>query len=193
MRTTVPILACAGLTTVVAAQNIATVTLTASENTAGGGETVTMSLIISDNIPGASVFAFNIEILGTGPLGVAIHDLEPDPAVFGFSGGIAGNNITGLGGSSDILGPTLDAALDGVAVFTFQVTLTDDLGRKDFMPTLGPGPNPAVQWGLEGVLVILPQDYDEIIFNGTFVQWVPTPHSLAPLALVGPLAFRRRR
>lgn len=193
MRKAIPTIALAGLTTTVTAQNIATVVATASSSTVGVGETVTISVVLSDNIPGNSVFAFNLEILGAGPLGVTLHDLEQDAGVFGFSGGIDGNNVTGLGGSSDILGPTLDFALDGVTVFRYQVTVTDDLGRIDFTPTLGAGPNPAVQWGLEGGVVILPQDYDEIIFHGTYVQVVPTPSSLIPLALAAPLALRRRR
>ena len=100
MRTAITIAALAGLTTAANAQTVGTVTLTASTHTALIGETFTIGVVLSDNISGNSVFAFDLMIEGFGP-GVAIPSAPvANAGVFGFNGSVSGNAVTGLGGSS---------------------------------------------------------------------------------------------
>ncbi len=193
MKSAITIAAVAGLATIVSAQNIGTVTVTSSAATIGIGEMATISVILSDNIDGNSVFAFDLNVTGAGDAGVTLSDLASDAGVFGFNGAIAGNSVTGLGGASDILGPTLDPSLDGVAVYTFKVTGTSE-GTITFSAADGAGPNPAMQFGIEGGIVILPGDYDSIDFgNGATVRVTPAPSGMALLGLGGLVAARRRR
>ncbi len=194
MRTPpIALAALAGLTTVAAAQTIGTVTLTASTTTIGLGDTFTIGVVLSDNISGNSVFAFDLMIEAFGP-GVAIMgDPTPDAGIFGFSGSTSGTTVTGLGGSSDILGPALDPSLDGVTVFSFQVTTGVTCGLYEFIVSDGPGPNAAMQWGEGGGIVINPRDYDEIVFNGLSINVFPAPGTVSLLAGAGLLAARHRR
>eukprot|EP00913_Durusdinium_trenchii_P006341 g5953.t1 len=182
VRTPITIAALAGLTTVATAQTVGTVTLTTSASTAPIGGVFTIGVVLSDNISGNSVFAFDLMIEGFGP-GIALpSDPVPDAGIFGFNGSVSGNAVTGLGGSSDILGPTLDASLDGVTVFTFQVTTAITCGVYEFSVADGPGPGPAMQWGEEGGIVINPRDYDQIVFNSVSVPPMQTAISIAALA-----------
>ena len=186
--------ALAGLTTAAAAQNVGTVTLTAGAVTVPNiGDTFTIGVVVSDNIAGNSVFAFDLMIEAFGPGIVVMDSVTPDPGIFGFAGSASGSTVTGLGGSSDILGPDLDPSLDGVRVFTFQVTATATCGQYDFMVSDGPGPNAAMQWGEGGGIVINPRDYDEIVFNGISITVFPAPGTVSLLAGAGLLASRRRR
>jgi len=193
MRTPITVAALAGLTTAVSAQNIGTVSLTASVATAPIGGVFTIGIVLSDNIAGNSVFAFDLMVEGFGP-GIAVPmDPTPDAGVFGFSGSASGSVVTGLGGSSDILGPDLDPSLDGVTVFSFQVTTEVTCGMYEFTVSDGPGPNSAMQWGQEGGIVILPAEYDQIVFNGVSIFINPSPATTPLLALAGCVATRRRR
>ena len=193
MKSAITIAAVAGLATVASAQNIGVVSVTASTDEIGIGEMATVSVVLSDNIDGLSVFAFDLDITGAGDAGVTLSDLSADAGVFGFNGGIAGNVVSGLGGSSDILGPTLDAALDGVTVMTFKVTGESE-GSITFTAADGTGPNPAMQWGIEGGVVILPGAYDSFDFgNGATIRVTPAPSGMALLGLGGLAAARRRR
>jgi len=193
MKSAITIAAVAGLATVASAQNIGTVSVTAASATIGIGESTTISVVLSDNISGNSVFAFDIAVDGAGGAGFTTSNLVSDAGVFGFNGSLTATGATGLGGSSDILGPTLDASLDGVAVFTFEVTGTAE-GSVTFTASDGAGPNPAMQWGMEGGVVILPANYDSIDFgNGATVRVTPAPSGMALLGLGGLAVARRRR
>lgn len=193
MKSAITIAAVAGLATVASAQNVAFVNVTASASTIGIGEMATISVILSDNISGNSVFAFDLDVTGSGDAGFTLSDIAPDASVFGWNGSISGNVASGLGGSSDILGPTLDSSLDGVAVYTFKVT-GDSEGSVTFLASDGAGPNPAVQFGIEGGVVILPGFYDDIDFgNGVTIRVTPAPSGMALLGLGGLAAARRRR
>ncbi len=194
MRTAISALALAGLTTAATAQTVGTVTVTTSATTVSVGDVFTIGVVLSDNISGNSVFAFDLMVEGFGP-GVVFMagDPTPDPGVFGFAGSASGNSVTGLGGSSDILGPDLDPSLDGVTVFTFQVEIGPlATGQLTFSASEGPGPNEALQWGKPGI-VFLPANYDLIDFGSVTITVIPAPSSLIPLALSIPLATRPRR
>ncbi len=193
-RYTIVTAALAGLTTVASAQTVGTVTLTASAATIGLGETFTIGVVLSDNISGNSVIAFDLMVEGFGP-GIVFMagDPTPDPGVFGFAGSASGNSVTGLGGSSDILGPDLDPSLDGVTVFTFQVEIGPlATGQLTFSASEGLGPNEALQWGKPGI-VFLPANYDLIVFNSVSILVLPAPGTVPLLAAAGLLAMRRRR
>ncbi len=191
MKSAITIAAVAGLATVASAQNVGTVTLSAADATIAIGAMTTISVTLSDNIAGNSVFAFDVDVTASGA-SHTLSDLQVDPGVFGFGGGIAGSTASGLGGSSDILGPALDPSLDGVTVFTFKVTGNAE-GFIDFAASDGAGPNPAMQWGEGGGIVIMPRLYDSIEFVGTRVTVTPAPSGMALLGLGGIAAIRRRR
>jgi len=194
MKSAIAIAAVAGIATVASAQNVGTVSLASSAGTVGFGDTFTISVSVSDNISGNSVFAFDIEVSGAGAGGdFSTGAPTADAGVFGFSGASTATGATGLGGSSDILGPDLDPALDGVTVYTFQVTAGNTEGVIDFSSADGGGPNAAMQWGVEGGIVILPADYDSIDFGGVSVTVTPAPSGMALLGLGGLVAARRRR
>jgi hypothetical protein len=196
MNTTpVAMAAFAGLTSAALAQNIATVTLTSSDVTVLSSQTVTIGVVITDNIDGPSVFGFDLEISGFGTLPFTTSAPTPAPSIFGFNGASTATGVTALGGSSDILGPDLDPGLDGITAFTFQFTpgpamIGDFL---TFTATDGPGPNSALQWGEEGGIVIIPREYDQIIFNDITFVIIPAPSAFAPLMLAAAFASRRRR
>ncbi|MFI4896259.1 MAG: hypothetical protein ACIARR_00360 [Phycisphaerales bacterium JB059] len=189
-------IALAGLTSVATAQNIATVTLTTSATTILPGQAVTIGVVITDNIDGPSVFGFDLEISGVGSLPFTTTAPTPNASIFGFNGASTATGAVGLGGSSDILGPDLDPGLDGITVFTFQFTPSGSATIGDFITFTasdGPGPNSALQWGEEGGIVILPREYDEIIFTDLSFHIIPTPPGAALLGLGGLVAARRRR
>ena len=192
MKSAIAIAAVAGLATVASAQNVGTVTLTSSAASVLTGETFTIGVVLSDNISGNSVFGFDVEVVGAG---AAFSSSAPtaDASIFGFNGAATASGATGLGGSSDILGPDLNPSLDGVTVYTFQVTAGAEVGSIDFSAQDGAGPNAAMQWGVEGGIVIVPADYDSIEFNGVSVNVTPAPSGMALLGLGGLVAARRRR
>jgi len=190
MKSAIAIAAVAGLATVASAQNVGTVTLTSSAATVASGATFTVGVVVSDNISGNSVFAFDVEVSGTGDYTTGAPTAHA--SVFGFSGASTATGATGLGGSSDILGPDLDPSLDGVTVYTFQVT-AGAAGLIDLSAADGGGPNAAMQWGVEGGIVILPADYDSISFGSVRVTVTPAPSGVALLGLGGLVAARRRR
>ncbi len=186
--------ALAGLTCVATAQNIADVRLFVSDSSVAEGGTTTISVVLSDNISGNSVFAFDLNISSSNSgFEIVAGSLSPDGGIFGFSGVELSNGVSALGGSSDILGPDLDPSLDGVTVFTFQVrVLSLNNAPFTFTASDGPGPNNAVQWGAGGGIVIDPRDYDIINF-GSVSFGIPAPSGLALLSLAGGVAARRRR
>lgn len=189
MKSAIAIAAVAGLATVASAQNVGTVTLTSSAATVASGATFTVGVVLSDNISGNSVFSFDLSISGTGDYNAAAP--VADAGVFGFAGGSDGSTVTGLGGSTDILGPTLDSSLDGVQVMSFQVT-AGAAGVITFDAAAG-AVNSAMTYGIEGGIVILPGEYDEIIFEGVSITVTPAPSGMALLGLGGLVAARRRR
>ncbi|MFI4896258.1 MAG: hypothetical protein ACIARR_00355 [Phycisphaerales bacterium JB059] len=192
MKSAIAIAAVAGLATVASAQNVGTVTLTSSATDVLTGETFTIGVMVTDNISGNSVFGFDVEVVGSG---VAFTSSAPvaEASIFGFNGAATATGATALGGSSDILGPDLDPSLDGLVVYTFQVTAGSEVGVIDFAAIDGVGPNAAMQWGLGGGIVIVPQEYDSIEFNGLSVNVTPAPSGMALLGLGGLVAARRRR
>jgi len=193
MKSAITIAAVAGLATVASAQNVGTVSITAANATIGIGQMTTISVVLSDNIAGNSVFAFDVAVDGAGGAGYTTSNLQANAGVFGFNGALTATGANGLGGSSDILGPTLDQSLDGVAVYTFQITGTAE-GSVTFTGSDGAGPNPAMQFGIEGGVVILPGTYDSIDFgNGATVRVTPAPSGMALLGLGGLAVARRRR
>ncbi|MFI4896260.1 MAG: hypothetical protein ACIARR_00365 [Phycisphaerales bacterium JB059] len=190
-------IALTGLTTVATAQTVGTVTLTASTNTALIGETFTIGVVLSDNIDGPSVFAFDLAVTGSGAAFSTIPDsLVGDPSasgfVFGFTGQINPGGAQAFGQSNDILGPTLDAPLDDLAVFTFQVLATQS-GTVTFNASDGDNVSVNSMAHEHPCIVLCPDDYDQIAFEGLTITVIPTPPSLVPLALAFPLATRRRR
>ncbi len=195
----VPVLALAGLVTGVSAQTIGTVTVTTSATTVNVGETFTIGVLLSDNIPGGSVFAFDVEVSSAGSMSIAgITDPVPEASIFGFAGSATATGATGLGGSSDILGPSFDAPLDGVTVYSFQSTATST-GSRTFTP--GDGSWDVVfgiAWtgsssGLIPGIALIPNPYDEIIFESITITVIPAPPAIALLALALPLSARRKR
>lgn len=192
MKSAITVAAVAGLATVAAAQNVGTITVTAADSTIAIGQMTTISVVLSDNISGNSVFAFDVDVNGAGDAGFSLSDLTPDASVFGWNGSLGASTASGLGGSSDILGPDLDPSLDGVAVFTFKVT-GDSEGSVTFTAADGAGPNPAMQWGEEGGIVINPAFYDSIDFGSVTVRVTPAPSGMALLGLGGLAVARRRR
>ncbi|MFI4896257.1 MAG: hypothetical protein ACIARR_00350 [Phycisphaerales bacterium JB059] len=192
MKSAITVAAVAGLATVAAAQNVGTITVTAADMTIGIGQMTTISVVLSDNIAGNSVFAFDVDVTAAGDAGFSLSDLAPEASVFGWNGGLAGNVASGLGGSSDILGPDLDPSLDDLAVFSFKVMGTSE-GSISFTASDGAGPNPAIQWGSGGGIVINPEVYDSIEFVGATVRVTPAPSGMALLGLGGLAVARRRR
>ncbi len=189
MKSAIAIAAVAGLATIASAQNVGTVTLTSSATTVNSGDVFTIGVVLSDNISGNSVFSFDLSIGGAGDYNAAAP--TGDAGVFGFAGGSDGSTVTGLGGASDILGPTLDPSLDGVTVMTFQVT-AGAAGTIDFTAAAG-AVNAAMSFGIEGGIVILPGAYDSIDLGSVSVNVVPAPSGMALLGLGGLVAARRRR
>lgn len=194
MKSVIAVAALAGLTAASTAQTIGSVTLTASHTSAAIGDEITIGVVLSDNIAGNSVFAFDINAISlASTLRIVPGSIQADGGVFGFASSEETHSVTGLGGASDILGPTLDASLDGVQVFSFQVVVVSAaIPSMSVTAADGAGPNPAMQWGLEGGIVILPQDYDEITFN-TVTITIPSPATAVTLPLAAALAGRRRR
>ncbi len=193
MKISVTLAALAGLTTIASAQNVGTVTLTVATTQIVDSGVFDVGVVLSDNIAGNSVFAFDllIDILGDQTFTI-LSGPTPDTSVFGFAGGSTASSVTGLGGASDILGPTLDPSLDGVTVFTFQV-MAGNIGDVHTFAASAGDVNAAMSFGVEGGIVILPGLYDDIIFQGVTVFVTPAPGTLSLLAGAGLLAARRRR
>ncbi len=194
----VPLLALAGLTTSAYAGHHETgfITLTASATTVSVGETFTIGVVLSDNIPDNSVFTFDVLVAGSGAAfstvpGSLVFDPAGSGFIFGELGQINPDGAQGLGGSADIFSPSLDAPLDDLTVFTFQVLATQN-GAITFTPEDGPGPNPAIQTYAPGI-VLFPVQYDQIVFEGITITVIPAPSAVALLAIAAPFTTRRRR
>ena len=56
----------------------------------------------------------------------------------------------------------------------------------------GVGPHSALQYALEGGVVLLPTDYDEYVFVPITIHAIPGPATLTLLALAPIMAARRR-
>ncbi len=202
MRTAITALALAGLTAGADAGHFVStgmVTLTSSAATVNVGDVFTIGVLLTDNIPGNSVFAFDVLVSGSGAAFSTLADsIVVDPFdsgfVFGFNGQVNPDGAQGLGGSSDILGPTFDRPLDNVIIFTFQVLATQG-GSISFNPEDGPGPNLAMHYASSALFrtLIAPVNYDEIIFNGITITVIPAPSGAALLLLAGLISTRRRR
>lgn len=193
MKPAIAIAALAGLTTTAHAQNIATITLTASTTMADIGETVTIGAVLTDNITGNSVWFYDVEVASAGSMSIAgITAPTHDVGVGWFEGAATSTGATGLGGSIDILGPNLDPSLDDVTVYTFQFTLAS-AGSRTFTAMDGDGPFDAVRYAIEGGIVMLPVEYDEYVFVPITVHAVPGPTTLTLLALAPIVATQRRR
>ena len=192
MRTAITAIALAGLTSVAIAQNVGTVSLTASDATVNVGDVFTIGVVLTDNISGNSIFVFNVDVSGSGAAFSTVPgSLASDPLVFGFSGAITNNGAHALGGASDIIGPEFDPSLDDLTVFSFQVTATE-AGLISFSPSdAGYASFNAIGQVMYGI-VAFPGDYDEVVLIGASVNVIPTPSSLIPLALAFPLTARRR-
>ncbi|MEZ6243152.1 MAG: hypothetical protein R3B57_08925 [Phycisphaerales bacterium] len=189
--------ALAGLATATKAQTIGYVTLTASATTVSVGDTFTIGVVLSDNIPGNSVFTFDILVAGAGaPFSTVPGSLVDDPSgsgfIFGFLGQVNPDGAQGLGGPADAFPPTFETPLDDLTVFTFQVLATH-AGVITYTPEDGPSPNIAMQTWMAGGIILLPAWYDDIVFESVTVNVIPAPPAAALLALAVPPAIRRRR
>ncbi len=198
MRTAITTLALAGLTSTAHAQNVGTVTLNASAVTVNVGDIITIGVVLSDDIPGASVFAFDVLVTGSGaafstvPGSLVADPSESDFFEFGFLGQINPDGAQALGGSSDFFGPSFDAPLDDLTVFTFQILPTHG-GVITFDPADSPvSPNAAIQQLVKGT-IYQPGDYHTVVFEGVTITVIPAPFSLIPIAFAFPLTARRRR
>ena len=205
MRTAITTLALAGLTTAASAQftqGTGTVTITTSASTVNVGDVFTIGVLLSDDIPGNSVFAFDLQVTGTGAAFSSVPDsLLADPSgsghVFVFEGQLTADGASGAGLPADILSPDLSTPFDDLTVFTFQVQATQ-AGVTSFAPTAGPAEGFLdVFGGIAPVhqteIVLTPGEYEEVNFVGTAITVIPAPSSVTPLALAIPLAARRRR
>ncbi len=188
MKSTIAVAAVAGLATVASAQ-VGSVTLTASQTVASAGDLITISVYVDDDGTTPGVFSFDIAVT-SGDAGFSVSGgPTPNGAVFGWAGAALANGATGLGGSTDIFGPTFDAPLNGLAVYSFQIQYNG--GEVTFTASDGAGPNPALQTVSEGGLVLLPAAYASIDLGS--VRITPAPSGLALLGLGGMIAGRRRR
>ncbi len=209
-RSATALLALAGLAAATDAQTTTgIISLSVNATVVSPGETYTYSVVVDDNGvgDGSGVFAFNISaFFAPDVVYEFVSPPTPNPAIFGFDGGLTAGAAYGLGGSTDILGPTYDAPLNGLAVFTFQAIVhgviagpgdePGDVGWAQLFTAQGLGPNPALLTVEEGGLILAPIEYDEIVFGSlgfTTVILPPAPSSLAPIGLVALLATRRRR
>ena len=182
-----------GLPTGACAQTIATVSLITSHTEVAPGDTFTIGVILSDNIAGNSVWGFDITVTGTFGVDYSTSEPTPSPRLEFFNGFTNPTGAHGRG-NADLLFP-FDPSLDGVAVYTFEATVSESAqvgDRIDFVPMDGAHPSAAVLWGLVPGPVIFPQEYDDIQFFGVPVLIVPTPGT-APMLLFIALAARRQR
>ncbi|MEZ6243149.1 MAG: hypothetical protein R3B57_08910 [Phycisphaerales bacterium] len=192
MKSAIAVAAVAGLATVASAQT-GTVTLTAGGMTgsisAASGDMITINVYAaSDSGPG--VFSFDIQVTsGDGGFSVSGGPTVGGAYVFGWAGSALANGATGLGGSTDIFGPTFDAPLDGLLLYSFQVTYNG--GTVTFNSSDGAGPNPALQTVTEGGIVLLPAQFASIVHDSLTIT--PAPSGIALLGLGGLVATRRRR
>ncbi|MEZ6243151.1 MAG: PEP-CTERM sorting domain-containing protein [Phycisphaerales bacterium] len=186
MRCTAPlaVIALAGLTTAASAQTKGTITLTilnVSEN-------IYAVNVYADDVGAPGVFAFDIaiDLVGAGTL--LTGPTQGGAYVFGFSGGLTPTGVEAVGGSTDIFGPTFDAPLNALLLFSFQFQHFG--GFVGAIAHDGSGPNPALQTVTEGGIVLLPANYDEINFDSVSF---PAPSSTALLGIGAILGARRRR
>ncbi len=189
-----PLIALAGLTTTAAAQNIGTVTATASAATVSVGETFTIGVVVDDNGESANgVVIFDLLVAGSGAAFTTVPDSLSFHPLVGLVGGaqINPNGAQAAGAHRDLLGPTIDPPLNGLAVFSFQATATET-GQIDFQALDGLFEERAIRSIIHGI-VTLPQDYDQIIFESVTVNVIPSPSAAVSFALAIPLATLRRR
>ncbi len=193
-RTPVVAAALVGLASVTAsahAQTAASIYMTASATYVGIGEPVTIGVYAESDGSTPGVFSFDIAIdladcmqLISGPVA--------GEGILGFSGAVTPTGVEALGGSTDILGPTFDAPLDGRLLFSFQTTFINfDIGGAAVTSRDGSGPNPALLTVLEGGIVLQPVEFDQINFGSIGI--FPAPSSFAVLTLAAVPATRRRR
>ncbi len=193
MKSGIAIAAVAGLATVAVGQTTkGIINVTASQSVVSVGDIVTIGVVLDDASP-SGVLSFDISVTSADAGFSVLGAPTFNAGVFGPSGSALANGATGLGGTTDILGPTLDAPLNNLAnVYTFQIMITAGFdGLIVFNSSDGPGPNAAMQWAVEGGLVLLPGQYDSI--NHGTVRLTPAPSGLALLGLGGFVAARRRR
>ncbi len=189
MKSTIAVAAVAGLAAAASAQT-GSVSLVASQTIASAGDIITISVVVDDDGTTPGVFSFDVQVTsGDAGFSVVGGSLAPNGAVFGWAGAELANGATGLGGSTDILGPTFDAPLNGLAVYSFQIQYNG--GEVTLTSSDGAGPNAALQTVTEGGLVLAPAQYASIDFGS--VRITPAPSGLALLGLGGLIAGRRRR
>jgi len=192
MKSGIAIAAVAGLAAVASAQGTkGIVELTASSTSVAVGDVVTIGVVVDDISP-SGVLAFDLMVTSADAGFTVLGAPTFNAAVFGASGAALANGATGLGGSTDILGPGFEAPLNGLTVYTFQIMITAAFsGEIVFNSADGTGPNAAMQYAITGGIVLLPGAYDTI--NHGTLRLVPAPSGMALLGLGGLVAARRRR
>ncbi len=192
-RAAAPLAALAGLTTAAHSQMVGVVTIFSSAATISVGEVVTIGVVLSDNIDGPSVFAFDLHVSGSGAGFTPVADsLSSHPIHFGFEGEISPDGARAFGGSPDLLGPTLDESLDDLTVFSFRIQATQ-AGLITFDAEDGGFYETVNSLAAAYTAHIFPMDYDELLFENATITVIPAPPGLALLAVMIPLATRRRR
>jgi len=189
MKSAIAVAAVAGLATVASAQ-VGTVVLTASSTVASAGDVITIGVYAMDDGTTPGIFAFDLAVT-SADAGFTVNG-APTPGgahVFGWAGAALANGATGLGGSTDILGPTFDAPLDGLLLYSFAITYNG--GTVTFTSSDGAGPNPALQTVITGGIVLLPSNFASIVHGSVTIT--PAPSGVALLGLGGLVALRRRR
>ncbi|MEZ6243148.1 MAG: hypothetical protein R3B57_08905 [Phycisphaerales bacterium] len=197
MKSGIAIAAVAGLATVASAQGTkGFVELTANGSSGtvavAVGDVVTIGVSVDDISP-TGVLSFDIQVTSADAGFTVLGAPTFNAAIFGPGGAALANGATGLGGSTDILGPTFDAPLNALAyVYTFQIMITAAFdGEIVFVSSDGSGPNAAMQYAIGGGIVLLPGQYDQI--NHSTLRLTPAPSGMALMGLGGLIAARRRR
>ncbi len=170
------------------------VTLTASATTVHVGDTFTIGVALSDDLADPSVWGYNVLVTGSGAaFSTVAGSLVFDPTLFPDfqSGQVTPDGAWGFGSAADLLGPSLEPALDDLTVFTFQVLATQG-GVIHFDPAEGPGSLEPIETYVPGI-VLQPAPYGQVVLTGVSVNVIPTPPTLAAVLLAAPLAARRRR
>ena len=175
---------------------VGTVSLTASSLTVNPGEAVTIGLVLDDDGTTPGVMTFDIAVTPTGGgFSYVEGSLTPLPLLDIFQGGDGADNlVTMYGGSPDILGPTFDAPLNGLTVFTFQIMFSEEqIGTSVTLETSdGPTANPPLHYAMLGEIVHIPVPYEIVEFNSVTIRVVPAPSAPVLFALVGVLSAGRR-
>ncbi|MEZ6243150.1 MAG: hypothetical protein R3B57_08915 [Phycisphaerales bacterium] len=192
MRSTIPltVIAVAGLTTAVQAQTKGSVILTASTTSLLIGDLFTIGVYADDDGSTPGVFSFNIAV-DVGPnLQIVTGPTVGGAYVFGWAGSMTSTSVEGIGGSTDIFGPTFDAPLNNLLLFNFQVVVVGSPIGLLASSRTGSGPNPALLTASEGGIVLLPTPYNQLNFGSLSI---PAPGSAGLFVAGSLLAARRRR